>query len=230
MANDRDYIEWDIANWSKSLTYWIDNSHVNLQGSRALELGGRHGGLSLWLAQQGASVVCTDLTGPSELAREKHRKFGVENRIEYASANALDLSYQDEFDLVIFKSILGGIGEDVGEHNSLSNQALAIANMHNALKPGGELLFAENLSASPIHQFLRRQAVPWAQSWNYPALAELRKHFSVFSEISLSTAGFAGAFGRSETQRSVLGLIDTLLFDRILPEKYHYIAFGVARK
>ncbi len=61
----RDFIEWDISNWSRVLEYWENNTSIILEQAKALEVGGRHGGLSLWLAQKDVNVLCSDLEGPS---------------------------------------------------------------------------------------------------------------------------------------------------------------------
>ena len=48
-------IGWDVRNWSRALAFWqrhLDDSHPR----RALALGERGGGLSLWLASQGIEV------------------------------------------------------------------------------------------------------------------------------------------------------------------------------
>ncbi len=230
VSDNSKFVEWDIINWSKALSFWIQHTSKRISDCRVLEVGSRHGGLSLWLATQGAEVVCTDLFGPSEEAKLLHQKSETKGNIVYASANALDLQYENEFDIVVFKSVLGGIGEDVGLSNGAENQHLAIKNMHSALKPNGELFFAENLSASPLHRFLRKRTVPWAQSWNYPQLSELETYMAGFSSAKFDTVGFLGALGRSERQRKLLGRIDSILFDGFLPSQWHYIAFGVARK
>jgi len=79
--NLSEIIEWDVRNWSAVLDYWSSNSLQTFAGCKALEIGGRHGGLSLWLAMQGAYVVCSDKEGPTQAAVEKHRVHGVSNLV-----------------------------------------------------------------------------------------------------------------------------------------------------
>jgi hypothetical protein len=102
--------------------------------------------------------------------------------------------------------------------------------MHKALKPGGELFFAENLIASPLHQFCRNRFVRWGSTWRYVSIQEMQQFLGGFSEVQYSTIGFAGAFGRSERQRDLLGRIDRLFFDRAVPEGWRYIIVGIAKK
>ena len=229
MTNPTDllkFVEWDVRNWSGALDFWLAHSKQRLSGCDALEIGSRHGGLSLWLASQGANVLCTDLNGPTENAVQQHRASGLDNLIEYEAIDATQIPYTEQFDLIVFKSVLGGIGSRGGD----AWQAQAIKEMHKALKKGGELFFAENLVASPLHQFLRRKFVRWGESWRYITLREFQEFLAPFSEVQLQTMGFAGAFGRSELQRNWFGSLDRLLFDRIVPENWKYIVTGVARK
>lgn len=221
-----DIFEWDIENWSRAGEFWKQNFTKNLVNGKVLEIGSRHGGLSLWLALQGANVICSDLDGPSDIAREKHRRYGVSDLIFYEKINALEIPYQNEFDLVIFKSVLGGIGRN----NHTENIKTAMENMFQALKPGGELLFVENLKGSPIHQFFRRKFVKWGKSWNYLSIDQLLAFSSMFSSVEYQTVGFLGAFGPNEKWRSFFGKLDKLFFDKITPENWHYIFMGVARK
>jgi hypothetical protein len=102
--------------------------------------------------------------------------------------------------------------------------------MHRALKPGGELFYAENLTASPAHKFLRRKFVRWGTNWRYVSIFEMKEFLSPFSSESHATFGFTGAFGRTESQRNCLGFLDQTIFDRLVPDKWNYIIAGVAKK
>lgn len=219
-------IEWDIRNWSKAVAFWEENSRINLKQSRALEIGARNGGLSLWLAAKGSQVVCSDFGGPTDAAYKKHRAHGVSDQIQYADDNAMNLPYCEEFDVVIFKSVLGGLIETGGP----GSQAEAVKEVYRALKPGGELLFAENLQASSLHKFFRHRKVEWASEWYYPTIGEIVEYLRPFSSFDYRTFGFCGVFGRTESQRKILSLLDTYIFDHISPSKSHYIIAGVARK
>ena len=221
-----DFIEWDISNWGRALSFWEDNTSVKLEQSRALEVGGRHGGLSLWLAKRNMDVLCSDLEGPSDKAKERHKYCNTTHPIKHASINALDIPFENHFDVVVFKSVLGS----VGRNNNEDNQIKAIREMHKSLKNGGELWFAENLVASPIHRFLRDRFVPWAESWRYVSIIEMLSFLDIFSEVKFTTVGFLGAFGLNEYQRTVLGIIDKTIFDRLVPRTWRYIIIGVAKK
>jgi len=222
-----DFIGWDVRNWSAALDFWRSHSKKNIQGCSALEIGSSHGGLSLWLALQGAHVVCSDVGPPSETAIGRHEAGGVSHLIQYRSINALEIPYKEEFDIVVFKSVLGAVGM---ADNGKAAQANAIGEMHRALKKGGELFFAENLIASPLHQFFRRRFVQWGSRWRYVSIEEMNGFLSPFSRVEYRTLGFAGAFGRGEAQRSALGSLDEGMLSHFVPERWRYIIVGVATK
>lgn len=220
-----DIIDWDIVNWSKAIPFW--ERHADLKNERklkCLELGCNQGGLSLWLAQKGFEVICSDLENPEQIAKAKHQKYG-NLPIKYEAINALNIPYENEFDIVIFKSILGGLSRGGNQQNKKK----AVGQIHKALKPGGKLLFAENLSASKMHQFLRKHFIKWGADWNYLKINEMNWLFEDFKTINYKTVGFFGAFGRSEAQRSLFGKIDTVI-DPALGKKVQYILIGVAEK
>ncbi|HZZ72706.1 MAG TPA: class I SAM-dependent methyltransferase [Pirellulales bacterium] len=218
-------IEWDVPNWSQALSYWLAQTQLSLAGSRALEIGCGNGGLSLWAATQGLSVLCTDIAQPPPAVIEKHQHYEVSAQIQYQQLNALDIPFAEAFDVVLFKSILGGVGRD----NHPERQAQAIQQIYKALKPGGELWFAENLAASPLHRFSRRRWVRWGTAWRYVTIREMHDYLSVFREFRYKTVGFLGCFGRTAAQRTALGRIDRLV-DKVVPPSWRYVLIGVARK
>ena len=52
----RDIVQWDVSSWSKALLYWENNVDWS-RIENGLELGGREGGLSLWLSLKGISMI-----------------------------------------------------------------------------------------------------------------------------------------------------------------------------
>lgn len=217
-------LEWDVHNWSRALRFW-HREISDLHGRQGLEIGARRGGLSLYMAWRGARVVCSDLAPPGEAARALHRKFAVEDRIQYVAADATSLPFDDDsLDLVMAKSVLGSISAD----GHPERQSAAIAEIHRVLRPGGRLYIAENLAATSVHRFLRRRFVPWGQRWCYLAYAELGELLAAFAEVELHSCGFLGLVGRSETQRRVLGHLDDCL--TLLPAGAHYLGYGHGTK
>lgn len=219
------YLEWEVRNWSRALDFWLAKSSQRLSDCKVLEIGSNRGGLSLWLASQGARVVHSDYNELKEEAFQRHQAGGLSHMIEYQTIDARDIPYTDHFDIVVFKSVLGAVGD--GDKEA---QAQAIGEMHKALKKGGELFFAENAVASPLHMYLRRKMIKWGNWWRYVTIDEMKEFLSPFSETELCTIGFAGTFGRTETQRDWLARCDKALFEHIVPDSWKYIIAGVARK
>lgn len=218
-------IEWDIVNWSNALHFWEQELSPTNKKLSCLELGGRKGGPSLWLALKGHEVICSDLTNPEEEAKLLHDRHSFSGSISYEAIDATHIPYEEKFDIIIFKSILGGISRGGNAH--INKQVLD--QIHKALKPGGQLLFAENLEASFLHKIARKYFVKWGGEWNYFKYKNIDSDFSSFNTIKHDTVGFLGAFGRSEKQRQLLGKIDKKL-KRITPKSKRYILFGAATK
>jgi SAM-dependent methyltransferase len=218
-------IQWDIRSWSGALHYW--DAHINWDTVHTcLALGERKGGLALWLALKQKQVVCSDLCNIKENAEPLHIKYNINNLITYQDIDATKIPYENHFDIIVFKSIVGGIGRN----NNIAIQQKIFDEIYKALKPDGKLLFAENLIASPLHQFCRKKFVRWGKSWRYISLHEVETFLSSFRSYAFKTAGIASAFGRKEWQRNILALIDQLLLNHICLNNWKYIVYGIAVK
>lgn len=220
-----DILQWDVRNWSEALRFW-ERSVDWPQVHNCLELGGREGGLSLWLALHGKNVVCSDYEDTRERAREHHQKYQLGGNIEYATIDAVSIPYENHFDVIAFKSMLGAVGGG----NDKQRQQLAIDQMHKALKPGGYLLFAENMAGSPLHRFIRRRFIKWGQWWRYVTAPEMGGFLSQFNRVELRTTGVLATFGRREWQRNLLGAVDQALVKHITPSSWRYLVYGIAQK
>lgn len=217
-----DIFQWDVVNWSRALKVWSKEC-ASVEGAKVLAIGERDGGLTLWLASLGAHVICSDLRGPSEKARQIHDKFGVMKSVSYASIDVLNIPYENNyFDLVVFKSVLGAL-------KSPENQARAMSEILRVLRSDGKLLFAENLTGSKLHMFARRMLVRWATHWRYVNIDELRGFTHEYSNVSFKFVGFLGVFGGFEKFRCLLGIVDSLT-DWMCPQSWRYIAVGICQK
>jgi len=214
----KDIVVWDIVNWSTAIKYWENNAQVKNKNYECLELGSSKGGMSLWLALNGNNVLCTDLNGPEDGAHRIHEKYNCSSRITYGAMDATNIPHENKFDVVIFKSIIGGIPQD---------KTKTLTEIHKALKPGGKLLFAENLEATFLHKILRRNF--GTKGWDYLKMDEIDKVFTAYNKVNYTTVGFFGCMGRNEWQRNFLGKVDTVL-NWIIPNRSKYILIGVAEK
>ena len=219
-----DYLGWDIDTWKHALTYWDKVlAHESLSNKRALELGARDGGLSLYLADKGMDVVCSDLEGPSQLAHTSFERIGLGGQVGFEQIDATCIPYEDNsFSVVIFKSMLGGVGMGYGYEGI----QLAMQEMHRVLKPQGLLLFAENQAGSFFHQQARRLFVAWGKTWIYPSLDQFESLLSPFGESDIHTYGF---FSCLKKDFKPFIAADRLIC-RTPKSKNHYMAFGYGRK
>ena len=226
-----DIFGWDTVNWSQAVPLWEKYlAKYNTEKVDALELGGGvNGGLSLWLALKGIKTFCTgynpDNKDAFRDAKQVHKKYNVSNIVEYKSLDATNIPFKSEFDIICYKSMLGGIvrnkGLDIAQH--VTNE------IYSALKPGGVLLFAENLTSTIIHRFLRRNYGAGKNDWRYFSTVELKSLHSKFEVFEYRTYGFLGCFGQNEKQRLKLGYFDKAI-QGFLPNNWNYIFIGVAVK
>jgi hypothetical protein len=222
-----DIFGWDVVTWSSSLEHWQRHATVDLTRSTALEIGaGQSGGVSLWLALQGCEVVCSTLGDVPASVRALHRRYGVAHRVRYTNLDVLELSEQNAYDVIAFKSVLGGIG--AGGRADL--QARAIERLHAALKPGGNLLFAENLAATRVHAAWRRRFGAGKDGWRYLTVREMEELLRPFAAVHFRTAGFLGAWGSSEMQVRASGALDAFLCRWMVPASWQYVLMGTAIK
>ena len=221
----KDIFGWDVRNWSRALDLWDQVLPQSGDAELALEIGAREGGLSLYLALRGYSVICSDLENPERLARPCHERRLATANISYVAADASRLPFPDNnFSVIIFKSVLGTIGRN----NRLDLQVQAVQEMYRVLKPGGVLLFAENLAGMRLHRFFRR-FTRWGSYWRYVKTEEIALFCREFSRFSYKTFGYLATFGRSEFHRNLLHHVDIAL-DPCLKDHHKYIIFGYAQK
>ena len=224
-------IRWDVPTWKRAFVHW-ERTVVDMhpQPTEALELGATDGGASLFLAGRfGIRSVCSDIGGVSPAADPLHTRFGVRHLMTYADIDATNIAFPVEsFDIVIFKSILGSIGGALGPEAI----GTAVQEMHRVLRPGGVLLFAENLAATRLHRSIRRRVRAWGTYWHYLKLQELQRHLQAnFVAVSIHTTGF-GCVAVPEKlprARAAMAHVDQVL-DQVLPPGFKYLAFGHAFK
>lgn len=225
-----DIIGWDVRTWGRAVDAWERALEALPSGPLdVLEVGAGPGGPSLWLALKGHRVVTSNLGESERLARPLHERYGVADRIEYRDLDlTAGLGYRESFDVIVFKSVLGGLGSA-----DPALPGIALDEVLVALRPGGLVLWAENLRGNWLHRGARSLAyrVRRARAWQYLTLRRLRELLGTrFADVELHVGGVLAVLGTSEAARDRLARADQAVFDRIVPASWHYMAYGTARK
>ncbi|RYD59445.1 MAG: methyltransferase domain-containing protein [Sphingobacteriales bacterium] len=227
----QDIIEWDVLNWSQLVPAWTPIIDSLDRNSKILAIGERNGGLSTWLALEGFNVICTDRTGPEPHAAALHRKHGVAHKIQYDKLDIVDCNWQPcQFDLIIAKSVIGGLKADPANRSTRTFQVQqqAVNNIHNLLKPGGYFLSAENMEGSLLLKQIRRIKNK-DKGWRHFSWREMPALFKPFAEVKTKAFGVLPTlFSSPVVNRVVFGM--NKYFLQILPSATKYISFTIARK
>lgn len=221
----KDIVEWDVYTWRKAVIFWdayID-AHLIPDRMRVLEIGARGGGVSMFFAQKGFSVTCSDRGETFEQARALHAGHGVAEAMTYVDADCTCLPFGDEsFDAVVFKSVLGSVGRDGHDER----MEVALSELRRVLRPGGVLFFAENLSATRVHRAFRRRFSRWGTQWNYLSLPRVKALLQGFSQVEMHTYGLFGCFMKDHPLTKWLD--ETCCKKE--PSEAHYMCYGAAVK
>lgn len=230
----RDIVEWDIYNWSRALDFWESEATEFVASfieknecPKVLDLGGRNGGVSLFWALKGCNVVWSDIDkGSVDNAKALHDKYGVSSKVTYEFINSLDIPYENEFDIICLKSMIGAVYGECGGAEAVKQM---FAKIEKALKPGGCLFIAENLEGSSLHMFLRKKLRKWGSIWHYFKVKELVDYLLAFKDVRYDCFGLIGLFGRGAFLSRLFSSFDRK-FDHKVKENKRYIISLVCRK
>lgn len=226
-----DIIEWDVLNWSQLIRFWTPVIEQLPRNSNVLAIGERNGGLSTWLALLGHNVVCTDRDFPTQKAKNDHGRLGLTEKISYAS---LDIVHADwpanSFDLVIGKSVIGGLKADPSDRTSrnFEVQQKAVSNVYTLLKNEGYFLSAENMQGTQLVQRYRKYRNK-DRGWRYLSWKEIPGLYEQYYLQEVQSFGVLPTNSRSSFINWACYLANRYILT-ILPREYKYISFVVAQK
>jgi SAM-dependent methyltransferase len=153
---------WKVASWTRALREALAHLPADLTGKAVLEVGGGAYGLNLLMARLGCRVVCTDRR--LDFTREAialHGRHGLACAHVMTDAKRLALR-PASFDVVVMKSVLGGIYSQAGREGALE----CLAEVRRVMRPGGTLIALEQLLGDPLTRVLRRVRFP-DRRWHY---------------------------------------------------------------
>lgn len=226
-----DIIEWDVPNWSHLIKLWQPVLDTLPRDSKVLAIGERNGGISLWLALQGFHVLCTDRQGPTQQARDLHKRYGVEDKIAYSNFDLVNTEdFGTTYDVIIMKSVLGGVKEqyDNAASRSDATRQKAIDNAYRLLNKNGLFFSADNLKGNICLQLIKRLKNKQS-GWHYFSISELQDLFKQFSSVSIQGFGVIPSNFSVSVLNNAAYIINSSL-RQLLPQNSGYIAFTMARK
>jgi len=192
------------------------------KGRNILELGGKNASLSLWAAEKGGLVTCSDIVGFENQYSQKVNPI-EKGSIRYEIIDALDIGLKETYDFILFKSMLGGIGRVGSEKLQMD----VMRQVHKSLKKGGEVLFIENMRGVFIHQMYRKRYGATRNNWCYPSFSEFIKMSNIFSKVKCETFGVLGSSGNLLIKERTAF---DLKFEKIFPKSWRYIYAGIYQK
>jgi SAM-dependent methyltransferase len=227
----KDVIEWDVYNWSNTLKVWQPIIEKLPKDAKILAVGERNGGMSLWLASLGFKVECTDRHPPSPRAMDLHEGYNLQDNISYRVIDIVhDVLPNEQYDLVILKSVFGGLKEDYKnpETRTSSVRQKALENIYKSLKSGGYILSADNMKGSKFHQFLQK-VMNKNSGWHYFSIPEILAFFKLFPSVKIDYSSIIPTSFQNPVLNKLFYFINqNVLF--WLPQSSRYISITTARK
>lgn len=185
----------------------------DLDGKKVLETGCGVGHMSTLLAKSGAALSTFDISPKCvEVATERARLNGVEDRIDFRVAAGENLPYENEsFDIVLGKGILHHLDATLGAPE-----------IYRVLKNGGKAAFSEPLSINKVVEFARdhlwypAKAIEGADApLDYEALEAWGRCFDTFEYKEIHLLGMLERLVAWRWHFHTLHRIDKVLLENI---------------
>ena len=215
-------IGWNVGAWQTALQSGLDlltENNINLVDKRVLELGGgTHSTLAPIFEKLGAMATSSFYNdrGMETLLFEINDRY--KTSVDSKQIDIFGDYLDDKYDIVICKSVLGGIAR--GNEKFLLARALKSI-QKNLLTEDGVIFTLDNLYGSTLAQFLRSRLGAGRNRWNYFTLEELRSAVPENFELLSRTNGvlsFASTSNR--TANALVNYADSLFFDWAFPSAH----------
>jgi SAM-dependent methyltransferase len=144
------FVHWRPRLWTPAVR-WLIGDPARFRGTKVLEVGCRTGRLSCLFGLLGAEVLGVDLPAVGlEPAWQEAARWGVSDRVRFLTYGGDPSTLPEgDFDFVVTKSVLVMIRELERFLGALSTR----------MRPGGELLAAENVAGGRLLNFVRRTVI-----------------------------------------------------------------------
>lgn len=152
------------------------HSLLPVDGLEILEIGCGDGSTSCLLAHAGARMTSVDISERAiHLARERARLDGVENRCQFKATPIQQLTLAGRrFDCVLADAVL---------HHLIPDLSSILADLRQALRPGGRAIFVEPVNLSPalrkfrLHLPVKVEGSPGERPLEAPEIELIRAAF-----------------------------------------------------
>jgi SAM-dependent methyltransferase len=155
---------------------------ADLSTQRVLEIGTRYGRMASLFALLGADVTAVEMDADSiPLAEREAEMWGVACRTRFLlSEGDLSMVADESFDLAFTKSVLGMITDLEG----------FLWQIRSKLRPGGKVVFVENMRGNPLVHALRRlrRKGQWWRGWHFFTKATFEVVRRVFDVAEIRTS------------------------------------------
>lgn len=194
-----DVFDHDAIPWTCALRQWHTTMrNLRLDRGKAIEIGSKGGGLSLFAAIHGCDVTCTGIELPDATTMALHKRYRIDASIEYAALDVCDWDERKTYDVILFKKVFKRMCEN--------DRSQAASNMIDALQNNGLIFFAESVSKE---EFLK--LFP-------PSQGHLLQWQSV---------GFFSRFTRLTYLRRFLVALDCTFISSCLPDRWKLGVAGI---
>jgi ubiquinone/menaquinone biosynthesis C-methylase UbiE len=172
------FMEWGGTAWQHLMNHAIEHFlGTALQGQQVLDIGTRYGKMACLFALLGGRVIGLDIADKAlSLARKEATKMDVSERVEFVCGKGnLSIFNDNTFDAVFSKSVLVLVPD----------LTRFLEEVNAKLKPGGKIIFLENLKGPWFIHILRAFR---HREWDYTKARyftpqEIRLVSDIFDEV-----------------------------------------------